>query len=541
MLRTSDYTGDLTVTDEDLEILSMYDNDWNKFARDVLGVRMSRKQRQGLELIQHNKKVSIWSAHACGKDFLAAVASLCHLYLRYPSKVINTAPTNRQVIDIMMSEVTRLHRSSKVPLGGRVLAGKITFPGDSTWFLEGFKTRDKNKEDWSGYHSPNLMVVVTEASGVDDEAFQAIEGILTGNSCLVLIFNPNRNSGEAFSSTTDPRFAKLKMSAFDSPNVRAKKELIPGMVDYDWVDDKIGKAGWTTEISEGGADKALNDFKWKGKWHRPSNLFLPSVLGKFPRATADMLIPREWLDAAVKRWKKLKGKGKGTLILGGDIAGMGVDLTTFCMRRGWVIEEFKMFSHQDHMVTAGKIKNELKDEKDVACIDSIGEGAGVYSRLLEQGVNAESVKGSRSAKMLCDLTGERTFFNMRAYLHWAVRDALDPNFNPQLALPLDEDFIREATSIKWTTRSNGQIIIEPKKNIKERIGRSPDRFDSLTCTFLPLLNAGLRIISIGDDDSKHNDSDDDDIFDDGEDVNQTDKRESYSDRLVRRLEEDEDD
>lgn len=45
--------------------------------------------------------------------------------------------------------------------------------------------------------------------------------------------------------------------------------------------------------------------------------------------------------------------------------------------------------------------------------------------------------------------------------------------------------MEEATEIKWSFLSNGKIIIEPKDDIRERIGHSTDEFDALANTFHP--------------------------------------------------------
>lgn len=470
----------LSIEQED-EILNEYENDWNKFARDALGVRLDRKQRRILEAIQFNRRVSVRSGHAAGKDYVAAVASLCFLYHYVPSKVINTAPTDRQVISIMMSEIARIYRNAKVDLGGDLWTHKITFE-DPDWFLLGFKTKDKKPEDWTGFHSPNLMVVVTEASGIEQITFDAIEGILTGNSRLVLIFNPNRTTGEAYQSTRSPLYKKFKLNCLNAVNVRAKKILIPGQVDFEWIDEKIRKPGWVVEISEGEANRDAHDFRWEGKWYRPNDLFLVKIMGEFPRATEDTLIPLSWIEMANDRWQDLQGRGEGKLKLGVDVAGMGRDLTVFAFRRKDVIERLKVYSKQDHMVTVGKIKNELVGENDSAFVDALGEGAGVYSRLAEQKVNAVGVKASESAKDLTDITEQRTFANMRAFLYWAIRDALDPALGGKLALPPIDELTQDLTEVHWSTRSNGDIIIEEKDKIKKRLGRSPDYGDAVANT-----------------------------------------------------------
>ena len=145
------------------------------------------------------------------------------------------------------------------------------------------------------------------------------------------------------------------------------------------------------------------------------------------------------------------------------------------------------------MQVVGSIANELKkDGNAVAMIDTIGEGAGVYSRLVELGFKdkAFSCKYSESAKDesekgLSDFTGQYVFANMRAYLFWAVRDWLNPKNNQNAILPPGNGLTEEATEIKWKFQSNGSIIIEPKEDIKKRLGRSTDEFDALANTFYP--------------------------------------------------------
>jgi hypothetical protein len=462
-----------------------YSKDWNKFAVDVLGVNLDKAQRKILEGIQNNRKISVRSGNARGKDYTAAVASVCFLYLNHPAKVVSTAPTGRQVVSIMMSEISKIWRNAKIDLGGELLANKIKFPDDPDCFLEGFKASDKSTESWSGYHSPNLMVIATEASGLEDETFNAIEGILTGgNTKLVLIFNPNRTNGEAYQSTRSREYVKFRLNCLEAPNVIAKKNIIPGQVDWVWVNEKVKK--WTTKINKDEANPDLFDFEWENedgkKWYRPDDLFLVKVMGEFPREAPDQLIPLSWVEKAIERWKERDGKSDELLRLGVDVAGMGRDKTVFCHRKGDTVEKFDGFSHSDHMETVGRIKNELSRVGDKAFVDTIGEGAGVYSRLAEQNVPAISVKFSRSAKG-SDYTGERKFANERAYCWWAIRDALDPKFGAKLALPDHDDMIQDLTEPKWKIRSNGDILIEEKEEIKKRLGRSPDFGDALAVTY----------------------------------------------------------
>ncbi|KKN37969.1 hypothetical protein LCGC14_0758110 [marine sediment metagenome] len=479
-----------------------YQSNWNDFASEVLNVKLDDKQQEILEAVRTERRVSVRSGNARGKDYVAAIASLCFLYLNKPSKVINTAPTGRQVKSIMMSEIAKIHGRTKVPLGGEMFIEKIKIPGEPDWFLEGFKAVDKSIESWTGFHSPNLMVVVTEASGIETITYNAIESILTGNSRLLIVFNPNRRKGEAYESTKSPLYKKFKMNCLDAPNVLAKRIIYPGQVDWEWIDEKIRKPGWVTEILESEVDKSFYDFQWEGKWYRPGNLARVKILGEFPMDDPDTLIPMAWIEMANQRWLDNKtGVNGNPLKLGVDVAGMGRDMTIFVHRYRERVEKIDTYPNSEHMTTAGRIRNIVKGDDDYAFIDSIGEGAGVYSRNIElnkdngKKCNVVSAKFSHSAKGKKDYTGQKTFINIRAYCYWAIRDALDPEHGFDLELPPDEELMQELNETRWDVRSNGDIFIEEKDKIKERLGRSPDKADGLALSFYPHSRPRARMIA----------------------------------------------
>jgi hypothetical protein len=456
-----------------------YQNDWNLFARDILGVRLDTEQQECLHSIQTCRRVSIRSGNSRGKDFVAAAAALCWLYLNYPSKVIETAPTGRQALDIMMAEVSTIHGSARVPLGGEVLRDHIRFGSDPNWYLTAFKAGDAKVESWTGFHSPNLMVIISEASGIEDTVFDSMESILTGNSRLVMVFNPNRTSGEAYRSISSPAYRKHRLNCLNAPNVREKRIVIPGQVDYGWVCNLIHEKRWALPIDADQARPDEHDFEWEGQWYRPNDLFRVKVLGEPPKEGESVLVPLDWIRASFRRWETAGRSGDQEL--GVDVAGMGRDFTVVCRRYGMYVEGFDVYSKQDHMATVGKIVSSLSG---VAKIDTIGEGAGVHSRCLELGVNSVSAKFSEGCD-LRDYSDERTFANMRAWCYWAVRDALDPQYGQDLALPPDDELEEELHAHTWKQRSNGDILLDDKDGVKKMIGRSPDKSDALALSFYP--------------------------------------------------------
>ena len=488
--------------------------DWNKFVREAFGVYLDPDQQAILSSVQHNRRTSVSSGTARGKDFVAACAAMSFLYLtpRWKrnangevelaenTKVALTGPTDRQVKNIMMPEISRLYNRAKargILLPGRLMTAAIRTDW-AEWFLTGFKADEHNHEAWSGFHAVHTMFVATEATGIGDDTFAAIEGNLQGDSRIMIVFNPNKTVGYAAKSQKGNRWARFCLNSLTAPNVVEKRIVIPGQVDYEWIIDKI--ENWCTPIDKSEVLVEMDDFEFEGRWYRPEDYFRKKVLGKFPKVSDDVLIPQQWLDMAHERWILANGRepiGSDTRMLGVDVAGMGRDNTCFCERKGAWVAPFQIHNSggsADHMAIAGKIAAYRRRQIEAyVSIDTIGEGAGVYSRCIEVDEKdyiisckySEAAKG-HNGKPLTDVTGQYEFINMRAYLFWCVRDWLNPKNDTGAMLPPDTQFDEEATEIKWSFRSDGRIFIEPKEDIKERLGRSPDKFDALANTFYPI-------------------------------------------------------
>lgn len=494
---------EIEIDEQKIDLLNAWRNDWCLFAKDVLRVTLDDEQKTILRAIQTEPRVAIAAGTARGKDFLMAVAGLCFFWLtpRFNengilvenTKVALTGPTSRQVENVMYPEVSRLYNNSLLKIG-RLVGTDIRTDYDE-WFLTGFKADDTKTEVWSGFHAVNTMFLITEASGISETTFNSIDGNLQGNSRVVLAFNPNTAIGYAARAMTSPRWKSFRLDDLNAPNVKQKRIVIPGQVDYEWVKDKVEL--WCEKIRPEEFNEGKGDFEWKDdegvkETYRPNDLFRVKVRGMFPEVSEDILIPPLWVELAKERWKRTKQLG---LIkscpkkIGADIAGMGVDSSVICERMDNFVFPFEVYQSAgkaDHMKMAGIIKNKLTG-RNQAFIDTIGEGAGTYSRLVELGLKnrAFSVKASESAGGLHDITGIYEFVNMRTYLAWAFRDWLNPVNGMEACLPPEGRLAQELTQIRYFILSSGKIKLEEKYEIKKRLGFSPDEADAIFATFWP--------------------------------------------------------
>ena len=507
----------------DADIFLRYRNDdWNMFARDILRCRLDRDQRAILRSVQTSPKTVASSCNARGKDFTAAVCSVSWLYLKpyvdpvtkefHSCKVIETGPTERQVFSIMLPEIAKIHRNADnflrslghPGLGGEVTRTRVRMPDAAEWFLEGFKATDEDVEAWSGYHSAAVLVVVTEASSFSDLNDEAVEGITTGDSARLYVFNHHKLTGPAHRAVQpNSGWNAFRLSAFDSVNVRAhsmpwigKKVLIPGQVDWTWVNDKVvtesgnARPGWTVEIGEAEMDPLVyGDFRWRvdGKWRyfRPQNPFRVRVLALPPTEDADTLVPVGWLEAAFARWRagKREPPPHATVSLGVDVAGRGNNLTVFCPRYGDIVPYFKALTTSGHAPIVSEIRSFLRESGDRAFVDTIGEGAGVYWRCVDGGIDGVVDAKFSHQRNDTDKTGTMSFLNKRAYCYWRIREELDPAMGGELSLPPTPALVDELKHMRYYYSASGKLQVTPKDDIKSLVGRSPDHADALAETF----------------------------------------------------------
>jgi len=193
-----------------------------------------------LKAIVKYKKVAVASGNSLGKDYTAGGLAIWWLSAYYPAKVIITAPTDRQVRNILWTELERHFQRAD---GEKVLGGDLKA---QEWFLEqdrfciAFTTKEVKGQTgkFQGYHSSNLLVIVSEAQAVDDNIFEQIEGVATSeNSRILLLGNPLHTTGYFAKALQGSDYHSIHLSCLENPNYIEKKEIIPGLASYEWVEN----------------------------------------------------------------------------------------------------------------------------------------------------------------------------------------------------------------------------------------------------------------------------------------------------------------
>ena len=189
----------------------------------------------------------------------------------------------------------------------------------------------------------------------------------------------------------------------------------------------------------------------------------------------DTFIPSQYVTAARKA--KVDISNTTPLIIGVDPAIGDNDRCVIIKRKGRVAFDVQVLRNHNTMELAGKLKTIIdRDKPTKVFIDCIGIGAGVTDRLLEMGYHC--VVGINVARTAND---KERFANLRAELWSEMRDWLMGEL--AVSIPDSDELQTDLCGLGYKHRSNGQLLIESKDDLKKRGMPSPDISDALSLTF----------------------------------------------------------
>lgn len=477
-------------------------NNPEKFFHKVLRIKTLTEDQMKIAMgVLNNRFTAVKAAHSVGKTFIEACIVIWFLMTHKNSIVITTAPTERQVRDLLWSEINNLIRNATVHIGGKTKVTGLSF--DPRWFATGITTIAENAEDsavrFQGYHAKNILVVMDEAIGIPPAIWEAIDGITNSDNAKILAVGNPATPNCTFKKKIDKGdWNIITVSALNHPNVIHKKEIIPGAVSYTWIKQKIKE--WCKETS---SVSSMSVFEFDGKKYKANNLFLWKVLGEFPEESIDTLISRKNILESFERFKKIKLTGFFTeCYMSIDVARFGNDTSSIAILGDNRIT-CKTFYHLDIAKLSGETINIIKKYHPAKVgVDCDGLGAGVFDNLNESVsagiIDIELVEIHGGAQPV-DMEQTEDFLNLRAQMYWLLKQDIEI-----LAIEENENLAEGLSSIKYFFNSKGKIQIESKDDIRKRLGRSPDIEDAIAyVNFLKYRSlAGYASIDIHEENKK---------------------------------------
>lgn len=429
------------------------------FVSRVLGFHPWSRQRDILESVRDNPRTAVRSCHGSGKTATAARAALWFLAAYPNSRVVTTAPTFSQVRDLLWPEI---HRAvAKAPAGFYPSPDITRLSISRDWFAVGLSTNQP--ERFQGHHADNLLLIVDEASGVDERIYEAAEGFMTSEGARVLLIgNPTSTAGTFYRAFNADRamYRTIHVSAYDTPNFTGEEvpdHLRRSLVSESWVEEK------------------------RQQWGEESPMFQVRVLGNFPTEADDQVVGLRAVEEARER----EGAPGTPVIIACDVARFGSDETVIAVRRGNQIRLARAYNGRSLMETCGQIVDVARATGTDAfriVVDDTGLGGGVTDRLREQGWPVEAFNGGDRA------TDPDLYPNRRSEAWFSFAEQVGV-----IDLDADEQLAADLVAPRYALDSAGRRVVEKKEQTKRRLGRSPDRADAVLMAFAPAPRMGASV------------------------------------------------
>lgn len=374
------------------------------FCREILGVRLWKKQREIICDLDEYDRVTVRAARGVGKTRVAAVA-LTYLLLCYPQTVIvSTAPVWDQVKHLLWKEIHHIYAQAPVKLPGELL--ETSWEIGPKWFAIGRSTN--RPERFAGFHATPILgwewelseeefwqklpepgeveggimaVFYDEASGIADQIHEIAAGYGTTRRFKELAFsNPTQASGWFFESHQEPR-------GEDSVHLENTKSI-------HWRRHHISSWDVLTHAprlySEDYITRARVD------WGAGSAMWQVHVEGNFPTEGDDTLFPvasmtacgdrrHDWLGEHLKGLEKNQQGALMTPVeFGIDLGAGGAGETVVYVGRGDFIERMYSWRTADTLKTEEQIYELAARHKPVRVkidIGHIGKSVAAHLRI----------------------------------------------------------------------------------------------------------------------------------------------------------------
>lgn len=550
-----------------------YENDPVAYAYDILGVRLTRIQQEIAYLIcKPPYKVLCRAGHSVGKSFLGAVLVNWWYDTFNPGFCLTTAPTERQVKDILWKEVRVLRSQAKDPKYRNGFVGpKIPrLESAPNHYAHGFTARDGDR--FQGHHGDAVLILFDEATGVAPIFWQAMRTMLGGRRYAFLaIYNPTDQSSMAHQEEKASGYHPVvTMSCLDHPNIRAeilgKPPIVPNAITYGILKGMLDR--WCTPIVReekttldielaqprsfhvGGSpsdnlapslaspslsaeqgdlsqimprrsDTGLSSLQNDHLIYRPGPIAEARLLGRWPTQAVNAVWPEYVIDNLITTeipWDMLY---RGPLQVGADIARFGDDFTAIHIRKGgtslwheshngWSIaqtvgrlktlayEYCRKFANPGPLLANGRRAWDpevIHHDKIPIVVDDDGVGGGVVDTGRIEKFNFIGV--SSAARPVEPL--DQDYPNVRSWLWFSMVELAMKGGCTWKVLARDcpgciPDLREQLIGPLYTLDTRGRRVVEPKDDMKERTGRSPDDADAVNLAYYSVGSGQERIL-----------------------------------------------
>lgn len=435
------------------------------------------KQEEVLWSVRKNKRTAVRSGNTVGKSFITADVVMDWLFTHgRPSKVYTTASSWKQVEEILWKEIRTAVECSKWPIDTKPLKTSWEFKDD--WFAIGVST--DTPVNVQGFHSPWLLVVVDEASGIAPEIAEMFESL--HYTSILVIGNPLNSTGFFADCFNSDRWNKITIDCEECVSWQEKNGLIPGLVTREWIKDMADLHGINSA------------------WYRVHVKGLP------PEQDEYALINRNWVDRARKGLDvdglplDVEEENNRMRIVSFDIASKhGENETVICYRYGHTFKTIKGYRKQTATFIRDTVESMYANlEANAIVFDADGLGEPMAEMFSLVHIPCLEFHGGYNQKAM-----DNKFKNLRSQFYWIVAKKFEKGLYDLSKLSdVEFDILRgQLCTIRYKGEDGmGRIQIETKEDLMARQIKSPDYADAFMMSeyaFFMKRNMDMRPRSMG--------------------------------------------
>lgn len=441
------------------------------------------------ETIQNRLRIE--AGHTVGKTKLAS-GLVNHFFDCFvPSIIYSFAPSYEQVHDLLWKEIKADRIGKGLP--GRIL--DLALDRGPDHFAKGRAASNAGgtgTERVQGQHGRYLMFVLDEAEGIADFVWDAVDSMTSGGISIVLMLaNPRTRSSRFHRAAELATVRNFRISCLWHPNVLQGREVVPGAVRRQYVEEMLEKHA--EEVPEHDADAHTFEVPWRpGAIYKPDPEFMFRVLGVAPANVADnTFVPIGRYEAACKR-EPVPDRPHVARI-GVDVARYGKDYGTVyvrhngCVWRAWQLwhmdtSEYarRIFETGWALANAGVTSLHIRIDGGGGfgggVVDQLRRNVDLASRFEDYHVLEVHFNGSPS--------DDEAYADLATEMYGVAADALKRLALVRPPVELEADLCER--TYKWVARQGIDVKkIEPKEDYKRRVGRSPDDGDGFVLAVAP--------------------------------------------------------
>jgi phage terminase large subunit len=446
-----------------IDRIRLWKRDPSQFVKDNFGATPDAWQKQALDAFvsddPQSQRIALRACAGPGKStamvWMGWLFISCYAEKGEHPKAACMSITSDNLKDNMWSEFSKWQGKSEFLMSQFTHTSERIFQNDNqkTWFMSARSfpktaNADEQGRTLSGLHSKYILYLIDESGDISSNVLKAAEqGLATGPTFgkIVQAGNPTSHTGMLYDVCTTQADKWHIITITGDPDDANRSPRI----DIQWARDQIKQHG--------------RDNPW----------VMAYILGLFPPGGLNALLGPDEVNVAMNRFLTIDQYEFSQKRLGVDVARFGDDETVLFPRQGLLAHPcVVMKGARTDEISARIMLARQNWDHELDFVDGTGGwGAGVIDQLIQ-------AKRSPIEVNFAGKASDARYANKRAEMWFNMAEWV----KKRGVLPKDSVLLKELVSPTYSL-VNGRFQLEPKEQIKKRLGFSPDRADALALTF----------------------------------------------------------